>query len=187
MEKLLTDGRLFKLLEKADDDLAEEAREEGCEYCGEEKLHCGDYKRQPRGVPGWDKRRSFNCAREGCRKRKTPPSVRFLGRKVYAGVVVVLVSAMMHGLKAKRVERLRQELGIDERTLKRWREWWLKDFVESGFWKVARGRFMPGLDEEVVPLSLVEKFGAERCSGMVSVLRFLSPITVPGGLEGRAM
>jgi hypothetical protein len=110
-----------------------------------------------------------------------------LGRKVYAGVVVVLVSAMMHGVKAKRVERLRQELGIDERTLKRWREWWLKEFVESGFWKVAKARFMPGLDEEVMPLSLKEKFGARRRSGMVDLLVFLSPITVPGGLEGRAM
>jgi len=131
MEKLLKDGLLCKLLEKVDDDLAEEARQEGCVHCGEAKLHRGDYTRQPLGGPGWDKRRSFNCARVGCRKRKTPPSVRFLGRKVYAGVVVVLVSAMMHGLSQKRVERLRQELGIDSRTLKRWRLWWLEHFGKT--------------------------------------------------------
>jgi hypothetical protein len=106
---------------------------------------------------------------------------------VYAGVVVVLVSAMMHGLKPARVERLRQKLGIDERTLKRWREWWLRDFVQSGFWKVARARFVPGLAEEVMPLSLVEKFGAKGRRGMGKLLDFLAPITVPGGLEGRAM
>ena len=179
MEKLLVDGRLFKLLEKVDDDLAEEALEGGCEYCGEEKLHRGDYKREPRGGPGWDKRRSFNCAKEDCRKRKTPRSVRFLGRRVYIGVVVVLVSAMMHGVKPGRVERLRQELGIDERTLKRWREWWLETFVKSGFWKGACGRFMPPVDEKVLPLSLVEAFVANR-EGLLKLMKFLSPITVPG-------
>ncbi len=180
MEKILKDGLLFKLLERGDADLAEQAREGGCGHCGEEKLHRGDYRREPRGGPGWDKRYSFNCSREGCRKRKTPPSLRFLGRKVYAGVVVVLVSAMMHGLKPKRVERLRQELGIDERTLKRWRRWWLCNFVQSGFWKEARAQFMPGLDEESMPLSLVEAFGARRRNGMVKLLKFLSPISVPG-------
>ena len=187
MEKLLKDGLLCKLLEKIDDDLAEEARQAGCVHCGEGKLHRGDYRRQPLGGPGWDKRRSFNCARMGCRKRKTPPSVRFLGRKVYAGVVVVLVSAMMHGLKPDRVERLRQELGINERTLERWRAWWLENVVQSGFWKGARAHFMPRLDEGIMPLSLVEKFKATEREGMVRLLQFIAPITVPGGLEGVAM
>ena len=42
-------------------------------------------------------RLSFCCDRDGCRKRATPPSVRFLGRKVYLGAVVVLVAAMRQG------------------------------------------------------------------------------------------
>jgi len=187
MEKLLKDGLLCKLLEKVDDDLAEETRQGGCEHCSEEKLHRGDYKRQPLGGPGWDRRRSFNCAKEGCRKRNTPPSVRFLGRRVYAGVVVVLVSAMAHGLNPKRVERLRQELGISRRTLKRWRGWWLENFVQGGFWKGARARFMPRLDEGILPLSLVEEFGAKQRDGMVKLLTFLSPLSVTGGLDAVAM
>ena len=186
MEKLLRDGRLFKLLEKVDWEIAQEAKEGGCEHCGEKKLHRGDYRRKPRGGPKWDKRHSFNCAGKDCRKRKTPPSVRFLGRKVYVGVVVVLVSAMMHGVKPHRVERLRQQLGIDERTLKRWRAWWLENFVESGFWKGARGLFMPGLDGKVMPLSLVEAFGVNR-AGLLKLMEFLSPITVPGRRGVRAM
>ena len=100
---------------------------------------------------------------------------------------MVLLGAMMHGLKPKRVERLRQELGIDGRTLARWRVWWLENFVKSGFWKGARARFMPRLDEQIVPLSLVEAFGATRRDGMVKLLAFLSPISVPGGLEGLAL
>ena len=62
-------------------------------------------------------------ARMRCRRRHTPPSGRFLGRRVYAGVVVVLVSAMIHGLKPQRVCGLREALGIDARTLERWRQW----------------------------------------------------------------
>jgi hypothetical protein len=98
---------------------------------------------------------------------------------VYVSVVVVLLGAMVHGLKPRRVQRLRQELGIDEKTLRRWRQWWQETFVEGGFWKGANGRFMPPIDETVMPLSLVEVFDAKRPEGMVKLLEFLAPITVP--------
>jgi len=186
MKKLLKNRLLHKLLEKVDFDLAEEAKVEGCKHCGK-KLHRGDYERKPRGGPGWDKRYSFCCAKEGCRKRKTPPSLRFLGRKVYAGIVVVLVSAMTHGLKRKRVERLREALGIDKRTLERWRTWWLENFADGGFWKIERARFMPRLDETVLPLSLVEAFDAKQRAGLVRLMEFISPITVPTRNGGAAM
>jgi hypothetical protein len=127
------------------------------------------------------------CERDGCRKRKTPPSVRFLGRRVYAGFVVVLVSAMVHGLSPKRVERIRQELGIDKRTLARWRQWWLDGFVSSRFWKAARVRLMPLADERRLPLVLVERFGAHRREGLVKLLRFLCPLTTSSCKEVWAM
>jgi len=180
MKTLLNDGLLFKLLEKMDSDMADAAEAEGCD-CGEEKLHHGDYPRKPRGGSRrWNKRHSFCCANKGCRKRKTPPSVRFLGRKVYVGVMVVLVSAMMHGLKPKRVKELRKVLhSIDRRTLERWRTWWLENFAGSRFWKSARARFMPCLDETVLPLSLVNAFKATVRDGMARLLEFISPITIP--------
>ncbi len=179
MEKVLRDRRWIKFLEKADLDLAEEARAGGCAYCGE-MVHRGDYGRKPPGMlEEWDKRYSFCCARDGCRKRKTPASVRFLGRKVYAGVVVVLLSAMMHGLKPERVNRLREKLGISVRTLNRWRDWWLRSFTGGGFWKTERARFMPILKEATLPLSLVEVFGATGWEGLVRLMKFLAPITVP--------
>src|SRR6185436_12698674 len=87
-------------------------------------------------------RDSFCCDQDGCRKRHTPPSFRFLGRKVYWGLVVLLVSAMRHGINAQRVHALRESLGIDRRTLERWRVWWLEQFVQSTFWKAAQSRFL---------------------------------------------
>lgn len=178
MHKVLNSGHFIKYLERFDGKIAQAAKAEMCRYCGG-KLHCGDYARKPRGVVGWDKRHSFNCAR--CRRRKTPPSVRFLGRRVYAGVVVALVSALMHGLNAGRAQVLVEKLGIDRRTLKRWLAWWRAVFVTSGFWKGARASFMPQVEATRMPLSLLEAFGAERragCSSCYFLLRRLPLVRV---------
>jgi hypothetical protein len=83
-----------------DRDLAETAHKQTCSCGG--RLHVANYPRKPRGagddLPSeYGYRLSFCCDREGCRKRVTPPSVRFLGREVYLGVVVNLVNAMRQG------------------------------------------------------------------------------------------
>ena len=186
MEKILRDRRVYELLEEVDRDLALKAQAVGCEHCGG-ALHRGDYTRKSRGGPAWEKRHSFCCSREGCRKRKTPVSVRFLGRKVYVGVVVVVVSAMMHGLSEGRVKRLRQVLGIDRRTLKHWREWWRRTFAQGRFWRAAQGRFRRPSLEERLPLGLVEAFGAQQSNGLVNLMKFLSPITTSSCKEVVAM
>jgi len=175
MEKILRDPRLPHFFEKVDQDLAEKSRSEGCLKCGN-PVHRSDYDRKPRGGFFWDRRYSFCCCKEGCRRRLTPPSVRFLGRKVYAGVVVVLMSTMMHGLKATRMEQLRRSLGLDPRTLKRWRAWWFSEFALGDFWKSRRGLFLPPVDKDSLPLSLLHVFGCSL-EGVLKLLFFLSPIT----------
>lgn len=179
----LADRSLYELLEKCDADLAEKCRLNGCLKCEHGKLHRANYERKPRGGPKDPQRPkdtyrdSFCCDQDGCRKRHTPPSVRFLGRKVYWGVVVVLISAMRHGLKPKRVKALREQLGIDRRTLERWRTWWLEKFVQSQFWKEARARFMPLLCQKTLPRSLCEVFQIDRLDRLLKLLQFLRPIT----------
>lgn len=185
MRNILNTKTLYDWLEKIDKELAQAMRAAGCENCGG-RLHQADYDRKPRGGPAevmdrWDKRHSFCCEKEGCRKRHTPPSVRFLGRKVYAGIVVVLVAAMMHGPNARRLATLHEALGIDERTLKRWRQWWLDVFVQTPFWKANRARFMPALNEVLLPYGLVESFHAQGREGLIKLMDFLSPITTISG------
>ena len=172
----LADQKLHRLLEKVDLEFAEAAHQQGCLYCGD-KLYRGNYKRKPRGGPQWAQRFSFCCAR--CRRRRTPESVRFLGRRVYAGLVVVLVSAMAHGLKPERVRRLREVLQIDVRTLERWRQWWLGPFVGSPFWKEARARFVPAVCPRTLPWSLCRHFQVERRDRLLALLRWLAPLTTP--------
>lgn len=184
VETILKDTDWIKLLEKGDQDLADEVQVGGCKYCGA-KLYCCNFSRKPRGVAFWGWRYSFDCSQ--CRRRNTPVSIRFLGRRVYAGVVVVLVSAMQNGLNERRVEALRKELKIDVRTLRRWREWWLGEFVRSPFWKAARARFMPLLRATDMPLSLVDRFSATGCEGLVRLMRFLAPITIGSDNWGLGM
>ena len=193
-QSYLADQQLHQLLEKVDADLAEKVRQSGCQHCCG-KLHRAKYRRKPRGQPRTDReereeqqaveqpedvfRDSFCCDQEGCRKRHTPPSVRFLGRKVYWGFVVVLVSVMRHGLKPERLQALRETLGVDRRTVERWREWWLGIFVESSFWRGARARFMPPLCPQTMPWSLGIRFEIQRRDRLLALLKFLAPITTP--------
>lgn len=176
----LANPQLHLLLRKVDFDLSEQVRQGGCLVCLVGKLHSAKYRRKPRG--GTDRieetyRDSFCCDRDGCRKRHTPPSVRFLGRRVYWGVVVVLISAAHHGITPERMRVLREALGIDRRTVERWRQWWLESFVESSFWKLARARFMPPICEKSLPLSLGRAFRLDQSDQLLQLLKFLSPLT----------
>ena len=125
-QTILNDTNFYRYLLKLDEDLAAEARGKGCECGG--KLHRALYPRKPRRVPeeleeDYSRRHSFCCARDGCRKRTTPPSFRFLSRRVYVSVVVVLVTALRHGDTPGRVAQLREVVGVSRRTLERWRQW----------------------------------------------------------------
>jgi hypothetical protein len=177
-------GSFWSFLLSIDKDLAECARREACSCGG--RLHCANYPRAPRS--GLDRlpeeyrcRFSFCCDRDGCRKRVTPPSVRFLGRKVYLGVVVILITAMRQGPTPRRVRELSSLFGVDRATIARWQAFW-RDYVpRTPFWKVARARLVPVVEIAALPLSLVEAFGRtnDPYQDWVRLLRFLSPLTIP--------
>ena len=167
--------------------LADSPRQKACPCGG--RLHCANYPRKPRGggddLPEqYGSRLSFCCERDGCRKRATPPSVRFLGRKVYLGAVVVLVAAMRQGPSPRRVRELSGLFGADRRTIARWQVFWREHFPQTPFWKVARGRFVPAVEIALLPRSLLAALlrGDDSCQGWGRRLRFLSPITIAGGL-----
>lgn len=132
---LLADATLFEALLAIEHDLASTAQAGGCLISGG-RLDHGDYPRKPRGGPatlgpGYDRRFSFCC--DACRKRLTPVSVRFLGRKVYLGVVVLLACVLREGPTRQRVARLRAHVGptLSADTLARWHHWWRDAFVRT--------------------------------------------------------
>ncbi len=178
--ELLGDARVYEVLQRIDEDLATRVRAVGC-ACGG-RLHSARYPRKPRGGPHglsaqYAQRLSYCCAAAGCRKRRTPPSVRFLGRKVYLGAVVVLVSALRQGPSPMRVSVLHELFGVGARTLRRWRQWWQQTFADGAFWRAARGRVLPVVAASDLPRGLVERFTGAAADRLVQGLRFLSPIT----------
>jgi len=185
---LLRDSSFWLFLFEVDRDLAETSRLQACPCGG--RLHHADYPRKPRGGPRdlppvYRSRISFCCERDGCRKRVTPPSARFLGRKVYLGAVVILVAAMRQGPSPRRVRDLSKYFPADRRTMNRWRAFWQEHFPLTTFWKVARGRLVPTVNVDVLPRSLFEAFvsGEQDRHGWNKLMLFLSPITIPGGLK----
>ncbi len=181
------DASFWSFLFSVDQDLAGTARKAACPCGG--RLHCANYRRKPRGVDGlpepYQRRLSFCCDRDGCRKRVTPPSVRFLGRKVYLGAIVILVAAMRQGPSPRRVAELSRLFGADRRTIARWRDFWQELVPQTPFWKVARGRLLPAVAVAALPRALLEAFlrHDDDQHGWQRLLVFLAPITITGGLK----
>ena len=181
---LLRDARVYGVLFRIDQDLAAETRSTGCECGG--RLHSARYRRKPRCGLDLEKldadyvvRFSFCCDRDGCRRRTTPPSVRFLGRRVYIGAVVVLIAALADGATATRLRRLRQLVGdVSRRTVERWRRWWRETFPQTPLWRERRGRLAIPIATERLPASLLERVvGADVQARLVALLRLLLPIS----------
>jgi len=189
-QKLLRSASWFALLQGLDDDLARQVGQTRCPYCGD-KLHRADYERKPRGLPprsvgrDWSRRHSFCCA--VCRKRATPPSFRFLGRKVYGATVVVLVSALRCGPTPTRVEKLSELVGASRQTISRWIRWWQETFRETPQWRAIRGQLSGPIHENELPLSLLEQFVSTDVGERTRLmLRLLLPLTTTSwdGLAG---
>lgn len=184
---LLADARFHDLLLALDRDLADACRSEGCRCGG--RRHSARYTRKPGGRPvrlgpEHDQRFSFCCAVDGCRSRATPPSLRFLGRKVYVAAIVVLIAILQHGASDARLERLTQVVRVDRRTIARWRRWWRDTFTTTPFWRAARATLMPPVDEAQLPGTLLDRFAGDEADRLIALLRFLGPIT--GGTRMRA-
>ena len=191
---ILQSPKQYQHLERVDKDIAAEYAFSPCDKCPPTRqkrgtLHYSGYERKPRGMaagkePAKCVRDSFCCSAEGCRKRTTPPSVRFLGRRVYLAVVVALVAAMRQGPNPVRMKVLYEHLGVDRSTVARWCRWWREDFVDTPFWREFKRMLAPRPDEGLLPRSLWERWGRTR-AGMLEMLHALGPVTTATGREGR--
>jgi hypothetical protein len=169
----IADIKFFNLLAAEDARAAAAVKEAGCRRCGG-RLDRADYPRKPRGgVVGaageeLDRRRSFCCAREGCRRRATPPSLVFLGRRVYLAITIV-VMAWRSTSSAGR--------SPPGRTVRRWRGWFAALRSTSWFTTIA-GRIWPPVGpDEGLPGALVERFGGPSAAALTATLRLLAPLS----------
>lgn len=148
----------FARLVKLDEELVRRVAADACPKC-EGPLHRSDYSRKPRGglfaLAGEALNKRFSLCCGWCRRRCLPPSVRFLGRRVYLEVVVLL--ACVWALGSREVPT-----GVPARTLQRWLGWWSSIFPVMPTWIELRARFAPPPPpESLLPLSFVGRLAAE--------------------------
>ncbi len=174
----------FAALVAVDEDLVKEAAAKECRHCGG-RLHRGDYDRKPRGgaiaAQGEEFVRRFGlcCGRRGCRRRVLPPSVRFLGRRVYleAAILVVCAGTLLAGA-ARAAARTAQ---IPVRTMRRWSRWWRTVFPRTALWRAEHGRFPPPAPAvDRLPGSLLERFspaGGDAATTLAGAAWWLRPLS----------
>ena len=181
----LSDASFWRQLQRLDEQIAEQVRDAGCVHC-QGVLHGARYPRKVFGISrglldkGYQHRLSFCCSREGCRRRTTPPSVRFLGRRCFPGALVLLVCALTQNLSRRRRTQLAARFGVSERTVERWRRWWSTTLPATPWWCSARSRFVPPPDAGQLPASLLARFGeSTNAKSLIGALHFLAPCSLP--------
>lgn len=173
----LYDPKLSPFLLRIDAEFAAQARADGCPCGG--VLHRSNYPRKPRGLAPVDwsdfcSRISFCC--NICRKRVTSMSVRFLGRRVYVMLAVVLASTRSV-MCMPAAAQLSAYLEVPRHTLDRWRQWWLTQFPQTPLWQALGAHFMPPPDAQRFPASLLDHFAASATDPLMRLLLFLTPLT----------
>jgi hypothetical protein len=173
------EGKFLAALGEMDAQRARRVQEAGCAHCGG-ALDRADYPRKPRGELGeaadaYARRFSLCCRVEGCRRRATPPSLRFLGRKVYFAALVVIASAIGRDTQLVGRGRAREVKGVPVRTVRRWLVWWQTAFALSAFWAEAKALFAVPVAVERLPASLLERIAGNDTLGRT--LALLAPIT----------
>jgi hypothetical protein len=137
----LISGVWWLLLSSIDSAIALAVQALGCTHC-QSRLDAAHFDRKVGGVASaadgasQHMRLSWCCSREGCRRRVTPPSVRFWGRLGYAGAVVLAMAA--EAPKTASGEELRRRVGCSRQSWARWRSRF------AGLWQTGTGRAIAG-------------------------------------------
>jgi hypothetical protein len=169
MYPLSADDAFFQSLCDLDYQIFLIQKAKACPACGG-KLDTAHYPRKPRGLGEKQTTRfSLCCRKEGCRSRQTPPSLRFLGRKVYSAWVVILAPEFCHqlGLQGQ----------IAHQTIARWRGFWAARLAETHpFMRWARATLPPRTPSVSVASGLLATFDFPARTSWVLILRFFTHV-----------
>lgn len=174
----IADTNFFHLLDAEDARTAAAVKAADCPDCGG-VLDRANYPRKPRGGEDgaageiFKRRRSFCCRREGCRHRRTPASLVFLGRRVYLAVTIVLTAWRSAVTVAPPASPPRW-------TVRRWLAWFATELPATRWFTTVRARMSPSMEPgEQLPGALLERVMAHHDVGeaITAVLRLLSTVT----------
>jgi hypothetical protein len=165
-----------------DKDLAQSICDSNCPFC-DKALHQANYPRSPNGMPAdqreyYEIRFSFCCSE--CRKRITPESIRFFGRRWHPAPAHLLICFLKLKVTNKLLNQVQKHLGItiSKSTWIRWKQWWQEQFSQTDFWKLSRAQLAnQPVGNDIIPRFLVRLFPQQFSDKLTSLLKFLSPIT----------
>lgn len=166
MDPLFVDDVFFKGLRDLDEALFLAVKALFCPHC-QGKLDTANYPRKPRGLGELESIRfSLCCRNDGCRHRVTPPSLRFLGQKVYSAWVVILFEF---------VDELGLNRQIARQTLARWRNFW-NDRLASDhpFMRRARSLLPPCTPDSNLPSTFLQVFKFRNPESRIPILKFFT-------------
>lgn len=174
---ILRDPRFYLVLYDIDVEIARKTQEQPCAHCND-VVDTSDYQRKPRGLPiesdeRLSRRFSFCCRRDGCRRRLTPQSLRFAGRRVWVLTVILALS----DTSESGMSRLISLTKVPRQTIRRWRQWWSHVFLNSQFWRQARARFIDSNDMRQLPGQILDTFWCpdrEFDASFILALRFFA-------------
>ena len=127
-------------------------------------------------------RLSLCCGREGCRRRATPPSVRFFGRRVYIGAAFILASIV--ALTLGTASAACRATGIPAKTTRRWGRWWRGAFPETDVFAELSARLVSAIVRARLPASLLERMPGPPETGLTLLLALLAPLTTASTPDG---
>lgn len=178
---ILSHARIWTFLTRIDAAEADRCRRDGCPHCGS-CLDSASYPRKPHGLAASlreDVRRFSFCCRD-CRRRQTPPSVRFFGRRFRVAPVFLAASVVVlaGGTPLEAASRMS---GVPVTTLRRWRRWWREMFPKTRTWQVKRGELAPPPEEEALVFLVRGIRGRTWRSRLLRSLVWLRPWTGGSG------
>jgi hypothetical protein len=92
--------------------------------------------------------------------------------------MVVLITAMEHGLTPKRRQQLIETLDLWPQTISRWRTWWREIFSLSRCWRTERGNFLPPIEASELPGALLGRLNGQALKlRLCRCLLLLAPVT----------
>jgi hypothetical protein len=188
------DEKFFSHLLEFDREIARQVAEAGCPWCGG-RLDRSDFDRKPRAdlfiapdVELPQRRISFCCCREGCRRRATPPSLIFLGRRVYLGAVVVVASALaliwQRAAAARGAATRHTATQVPARTRRRWARGWQTELTVTSLFAALSGLLAAPVDASRLPCSLLERLAGSAVEQVAALLRLLAPLSTGSVADG---
>jgi len=88
-------------------------------------------------------------------------------------VIIVITALRQQRAEGFSVRKIQEMFGVTHSTLQRWMSYFREIFPQSKIWQLLRGRWMPPVTAESIPLAVLERLGLARGDPQTIMIRCL--------------